>query len=90
MTMLNKLFYEFYKPSIQADLNAEIELNHKELIATLTKDDRRKVLKIIDNLTMITTLQTQESFACGLNLGFAITSELQHYKQDDYTPKKTG
>lgn len=89
MTILNKLFYDFYKPSIQADLNAEIEQNHKELIERLSKDDRRKVLKIIDNLMMITTVQTQESFVCGLNLGLAITGELQYYKQGDDTPEKT-
>ncbi|WP_317853742.1 DUF6809 family protein [Chakrabartyella piscis] len=89
METLNKLFKDFYKPSPQVDLNAEIEENHKELIQTLSKADRRKVLKIIDNLMMITTLQTEESFICGLRLGLGITTELKHYNQGGYVSEST-
>ncbi|WP_409968824.1 hypothetical protein RFF05_02320 [Bengtsoniella intestinalis] len=89
METLNKLFKDFYKPSLQVGLNAEIEHNHKELIQTLSKADRRKVLKIIDNLMMITALQTEESFICGLHLGLSITTELKYYNQGGYASDST-
>ena len=89
VNVLEKIYEELHKPSQQVYLKAEIEENHKELIQILSKSDRKKVLKIIDDLMLITLLQTKESFICGLKLAMEFQNELQNYKQSDYILTET-
>ena len=78
MTTLDQLYDNFYEPIKQVQLQNEISLNHKILIENLSKEHRKVVLRIMDAETMITGLQSRESFICGFKLAMEILSELKY------------
>ncbi len=79
--ILDKLYHTFYHSGAQVGMAGEVESLHQELIQTLSKADRKKVLKIIDNLMLITLLQSKDSFVSGFQLAMELQTELQQYKQ---------
>ncbi len=85
-TTLQKLYQSFFEETPQLNCKAEIENNHQELIQTLSKSDRRKVLRIIDAATQIPDLKSEESFVCGFKLGLNLMIELQKYEQIVFDP----
>ena len=56
-----------------------VEENSKSLIDQLTESDGKVLLRIIDELEMISHYQSKASFIQGFNLGFELTTELQNY-----------
>ena len=84
MQTLDQLYDRFYNPNPQYYFKNEVEENHKILIANLSKEHRKIVLRIIDAQMMITNLQSEESFICGFNLATELLTELKQYKQGDY------
>ncbi|SMC80646.1 DUF6809 family protein [Papillibacter cinnamivorans] len=73
---LEQLFRQYYTPSAQAERQREIEEYHRQLIGSLEKQERKKVLRIIDAKDMIEQEHTLESFVCGFRLAWRILSEL--------------
>ncbi|MFI3115545.1 MAG: hypothetical protein R3Y12_05345 [Clostridia bacterium] len=80
MTMKNleKLFETFYKTSEQVDLNENIEKLRIELRQSVSDEDRRKILRIVDDMNLIKSIQLKESFVAGLKLGLEIKEELKN------------
>lgn len=83
MQTLEKLYDIFYNPNPQHYFKNEVEENHKILIANLSKEHRKVVLRIIDAQMMITNLQSRESFICGFNLAHNLFTELNMYNKGD-------
>ncbi len=81
METLEQLYKAFYIPSNQRYLKSIIEQNHGELIDSLSKLDKKKVLAIIDTGSLITDIQTRESFVCGFQLAMDLCMELQYHQQ---------
>lgn len=78
MKNLEKLFETFYKPCEQVDLNENIEKLRLELRQSVSDEDRRKVLRIVDDMSLIKSIQLKESFVAGLKLGLEIKEELKN------------
>ncbi len=85
METLESLYCKFYKPSLQKNLREKIDKNHKKLSKKLCRKDRRKLLEIIDNESLIGNIHSHESFICGLKLGLSISSELLSSEQTDWS-----
>ena len=83
MIVFEKLRYTFCEQNSYEHLEIEVEENHKILIENLSKEHRKIILKIIDTLMLINTLQTNQSFMCGFKLAVDMTTELQEYTQDE-------
>ncbi|WP_317854564.1 hypothetical protein [Chakrabartyella piscis] len=86
---LDRLYHMFYHSGSQTSLETEVKTLHHELIQTLSKSDRKKVLKIIDRLTLITLLQSKDSFVSGFQLATELQIELQFYKQGGFVSETT-
>ena len=84
MCILEELYNNFYEPTPQLALNSQVTKNHQELIKTLSKDDRKKILSIIDDLVLIELLQTKDSFICGVKFAMGLNNQLNNYAQSDY------
>lgn len=69
----------FYVPPEEAELQQEIEACHQTLIKTLSKAERRTLLKIIDSKDHIET-QSINSFIQGFLLASRLSTELSHYE----------
>lgn len=76
---LDELYHSFYKKQDCPSLKSSIEKNHKYLTGHLSKTDRKTVLRIMDALDLICTMQTKDSFIQGFKLGLDFTTELQNY-----------
>ena len=79
--MLEDLFRQYYTPSPQTERQREVEEYHRQLIGSLEKPERGKVLRIIDAKDMIEHEHTLESFVCGFRLAWRILSELYEEQQ---------
>lgn len=85
MSNLEMLYKVFYKPSVQSWLNEDVDSIRKELRESLSNEDRKKVLRIVDDLTLIKEIQLKESFISGLILGLDLKDEIKNYFHEDYT-----
>ena len=77
--LLQTLYTCFYTPRPDERLTKVVDENHRELIATLSKEDRRKVLKIIDAQDELAVLQSIDSFSRGFQLATQLAAELACY-----------
>lgn len=84
MNKLEEFYNIFYKSSKQKYLRDEVEKYHQELIETLSKEDRKKVLRVMDNLDMIAELHKLESFVCGFKLASEITKSIENYVPEEF------
>ena len=82
MEILNGLYDTFCSLDPQLELEKEVEDNHQILIANLSKEHRRNVLRIIDAQMMITTLRSRESFVCGFSLAMGMLAELKEFEKE--------
>lgn len=78
--LLLALYDCFYVPPEEAELQQEIEACHQTLIKTLSKAERRTLLKIIDNKDQIIETQSINSFIQGFLLASRLSTELSHYE----------
>ena len=82
-----KLLYDrFYIALPMAEAEQEIEICHRELIERLEKPERKLVLRIIDNQSLITEERSMDSFLCGFHLALKMANELNYYKQNRQPP----
>ena len=78
-----KLLYDrFYKPVPMAEAEQEIEVCHRQLIERLEKPERKLVLRIMDNQSLIAEERSMDSFFCGFQLAWELAYELNHFETD--------
>ena len=74
---IEKLHDLFCKPVFDTLEHQRIERNHQHLINVLNKKQRRKVLRIINDMDWLRYQSSLSSFTAGLQLGMALARELQ-------------
>ena len=78
-----KLLYDrFYTPVPMAEAEQEIEVCHRQLIERLEKTERKLVLRIMDNQSLISEERSMDSFFCGFKLAWELANELNHFETD--------
>lgn len=85
---LQDVFYE--TPEFE-ELQQEVNELHSDLSAKLEREDRHKLLKLIDNSTEISEERSLAAFAAGMRLAFGIMAELHlepFYSFDDEEEKR--
>jgi len=75
--LLKALYDNFYERPSAAQLKAEIERCHQELIEKLEKPERRLVLQIIDCKDQLAEDLSIDSFICGFRLAWKLSQELK-------------
>ena len=78
---LKTLYDRFYTPLPIPDACQEIEDAHHQLIQRLSKSDRKLVLRIIDAKDHIAAEQSIDSFICGFELAWKLSSELNSFDE---------
>lgn len=78
---LKKLYAQFYTPSAEPEAKREIEDAHRQLIQRLDKPERRLILRIIDAKDRIAETRSIDSFICGFELAWKLSTELNSYDE---------
>ena len=81
--LLEALYDHFYTPRKDERLKQVVENNHQELIATLSKEDWKKVLAIIDAQNESAEIQSIDSFVQGFRLATQLWMELISYENEE-------
>ena len=81
--ILTALYDHFYIPHELDGLNQEASSCHRLLIETLSKDERKVLLKLIDAKDQITESQSIDSFICGFRLAWQLSAELNFYEESN-------
>ena len=81
--LLEALCDHFYTPRKDERLKQVVENNHQELIATLSKEDRKKILAIIDAQNESAEIQSIDSFIQGFRLATQLWMELISYGNEE-------
>ena len=84
--LLEALYDRFYTPREMAELRRSVEANRARLRERLAAEDRKIVLRIVDDLTMTANEGSLDSFLCGFKLAWQLTNELNHYGNGRSTP----
>ena len=79
---LKLLYDKFYTPVPMAEAEHEIEVCHRQLIERLEKPERKLVLRIMDNQSLIAEGRSMDSFYCGFKLAWELAYELNHFETD--------
>ena len=79
--LLKALYDNFYERPSAAQLKAEIERCHQELIEKLNKPERRLELQIIDCKDQIAEDISIDSFIAGFRLAWKLSQELNMYDE---------
>ena len=77
--LLKALYDNFYERPSAAQLKANIEHCHQELVGKLDKPERRLVLQIIDCKDQIAEYLSIDSFIAGFRLAMRLRQELNMY-----------
>ena len=77
--LLKALYDSFYERPSAAQLKADIERCHQELIENLETPERRLVLQSIDCKDQIAEDLSIDSFICGFQLAWKLSQELNMY-----------
>ena len=83
--LLKALYDSFYEKLPAAQLKAEIERCHQELIDNLEKPERKLVLQIIDCKDQIAEDLSIDSFIAGFRLAWKLSQELNVYDREHPT-----
>ena len=81
--LLEVLYDHFHTPRKDERLNQVVEDNHQELIESLSKEDRKKVLAIIDAQNESAEIQSIDSFIQGFRLATQLWMELISYGNEE-------
>lgn len=79
---LKQLYNRFYTPLPMAEAEQEIEDCHRQLIERLEKPERKLVLRIMDNQSLIAEERSMDGFFCGFKLAWELANELNHFETD--------
>ena len=77
--LLLAIYDQFYKPDVPETLNQEIDDCHRQLINTLSKEERRVLLRLIDDKDHTAEIQSIDSFNRGFQLAWQLSAELSVY-----------
>ena len=80
--ILESLYDRFYERPELAALQASVEANHNLLRQRLGKPERKLALRLIDDETAITNALSLDSFLCGFELAWTLTTELNHLERE--------
>ncbi|MFI3327175.1 MAG: hypothetical protein R3Y35_13545 [Clostridia bacterium] len=64
------------------ELENIVDYNRAILRERISKEDRKIVLKIVDDLYMVTNLKSRDDFIKGFTLAYEIMNELNNNKND--------
>ncbi len=78
---LKNLYDRFYMPLTASEASQEIEDVHRQLIQRLNKPERKLILRIIDAKDHIAEERSIDSFICGFELAWKLSSELNSYDE---------
>lgn len=85
---MKALHDSFYTPLEMSELKQAAEANHDLLRDKLPVAERKLVLRIVDDLNMIATDLSMDSFICGFKLAWQMANELNNYDNRRSTPAK--
>lgn len=60
-----------------------VEANRTLLRERLAKEDRKVVLRIVDDMSMMALARSYDSFICGFKLAWWLANELNNYKENE-------
>ena len=81
--ILRALYDSFYTPPEMAELTEAVEANRMLLRVRLAKEDRKIVLRIVDDMSMMAFERSYDSFICGFKLAWRLANELNNYKENE-------
>lgn len=81
--ILEALYDSFYTPPEMAELIEAVEENRTLLRERLAKQDRKVVLRIVDDMSMMALERSYDSFICGFKLAWRLANELNNYKENE-------
>lgn len=76
--LLEALYDRFYTPKEITELRRSVEANRALLRDRLPAEQRKIVLRIVDDLTMMANEGLLDSFLCGFKPAWQLTSKLNH------------
>ncbi|MEA4941592.1 MAG: hypothetical protein VB094_03485 [Oscillibacter sp.] len=85
---LKALYDSFYTPPEMAELKRAVEANRVILRDKLPVEQRKLVLRIVDDLNMMAFDLSMDSFICGFKLAWQMANELNSYDDRRSTPAK--
>ena len=80
--ILESLYDQFYEKPELTTLQVSVEANHNLLRERLGKPERKLVLRLIDDETAIANALSLDSFLCGFELAWKLTTELNHLEHE--------
>lgn len=83
--VLKELYDSFYAPPAMAELTAAVEAKRTLLRERLAAEDRKVVLRIVDDLGLMALERSYDSFICGFKLAWRLANELNNYKEGHST-----
>ncbi len=81
--ILTVLYDSFYIRPEMAALKQSVEANRALLRDKLPAEQRKIVLRIVDDLTMMTSEESLDSFLYGFKLAWQLANELNNYKENE-------
>lgn len=76
---MKALYDSFYTPQKMAELKRAVEANRALLRDKLPVAERKIVLRIVDDLTLMAENRSEDSFICGFKLAWQMANELNNY-----------
>jgi len=77
--ILQTIYDHFYTFPRNTPEEKRIEANHERLIKRLKKQDRKLVLRIIDDKDMVANSVSLDSFIQGFRLAWTLSNQLNNY-----------
>jgi len=84
--ILTALYDSFYIRPEMAALKQSVESNRALLRDKLPAEQRKIALRIVDDLTMMISAESLDSFLSGFKLAWQLTNELNHHGNGRSTP----
>lgn len=81
-SILAEMYFLFHTPNKNKQLEQLVEDNHKQLIESLAKPERRLVLEIIDAKDQMAETASIDSFSAGFELACRLCNELVNIQND--------
>jgi len=83
---LKALYDSFYTQPKMTKMKQAVESNRTLLREQLSVEERKLVLRIVDNLNMMGSELSIDSFICGFKLAWQMTNELNNFNDRRSTP----
>jgi hypothetical protein len=84
--ILEALYDCFFTPPAYTEQKAAVEANRALLRERIPTAERKLVLRIVDDLTLMAENRSEDSFICGFKLAWQMANELNNYDNRRSTP----